>query len=111
MGVSVSKGPVAPGRYLKDERLLELCRRQIEWNLGRNPFCQSLMYGEGYDFAPQYTAMSGDMVGSLPVGIETRLDADRPYWPADNCYNFKEVWVHPSARWLSILADLYDRRR
>ena len=111
MGVSVSKGPVAPGRYLKDERLLELCRRQIEWNLGRNPFCQSLMYGEGYDFAPQYTAMSGDMVGSLPVGIETRLDADRPYWPADNCYNYKEVWVHPSARWLSILADLYDGRR
>jgi hypothetical protein len=109
--LSQTKGLAAAGRYLKDERLLELCRRQIEWNLGRNPFCQSLMYGEGYDFAPQYTAMSGDMVGSLPVGIETRLDADRPYWPADNCYNFKEVWVHPSARWLSILVDLYDGRR
>ncbi len=64
------------------------------------------MYGEGHDFAPQYSAMSGDMVGSLPVGIQTRLDADAPYWPADNCYNYKEVWVHPSSRWLFIFADL-----
>jgi hypothetical protein len=23
-----------------------------------------------------------------------------------NCYKHKEVWVHPSARWLSILSDL-----
>ncbi len=108
--LSQAKGLAAAGRYLKDESLLELCRRQIEWTLGRNPFCQSLMYGEGFDFAPQYTAMSGDMVGSLPVGIETRLDADEPYWPADNCYNYKEVWVHPSSRWLFIFADLCDVR-
>lgn len=104
--LSQAKGLAAAGRYLRDEALLELCRRQIEWTLGRNPFCQSLMYGEGHDFAPQYSAMSGDMVGSLPVGIQTRLDADAPYWPADNCYNYKEVWVHPSSRWLFIFADL-----
>jgi hypothetical protein len=29
-----------------------------------------------------------------------------PYWPAANCYNYKEVWVHPSSRWLWILQDL-----
>jgi len=54
----------------------------------------------------KYTALSGDMVGSLPVGIQTRKNADLPYWPAANCYNYKEVWVHPSSRWLAIMADL-----
>jgi hypothetical protein len=64
------------------------------------------MYGEGYDYAPQYTAMSGDMVGTLPVGIQTRANNDVPYWPAANCYNYKEVWVHPSSRWLWLMCDL-----
>jgi hypothetical protein len=83
---------------------------QLEWHVGRNPFGQSLMFGEGHDYAPQYTAMSGDMVGSLPVGVQTRRNHDVPYWPAANCYNYKEVWVHPSSRWLSIMADLEARR-
>jgi hypothetical protein len=54
----------------------------------------------------EYTATSGDIVGGLPVGIQTSRNDDQPFWPADNCYNFKEIWVHPSSRWLSILADL-----
>ena len=91
---------------LHDPASAALAREQLEWVLGRNPFAQSLMYGEGYDYQPQYTAMSGDMVGSLPVGIRTRGDLDVPYWPTMNCYNHKEVWVHPAARWLSILSDL-----
>jgi hypothetical protein len=64
------------------------------------------MFGEGHDYAPQYTAMSGDITGSLPVGIQTRKNLDVPYWPAANCYNYKEVWVHPSSRWLAIMRDL-----
>jgi len=40
------------------------------------------------------------------VGIQTSRDGDEPFWPAENCYNFKEIWVHPSSRWLAILADL-----
>jgi hypothetical protein len=40
------------------------------------------------------------------VGIQTYGSNDAPYWPADNCYNFKEVWVHPSARWLWLMCDL-----
>jgi len=83
-----------------------LAQLQLQWVVGRNPFAQSTMYGEGYDFAPQYTAMSGDMAGSLPVGIQTRANNDKPYWPAANCYNYKEVWVHPSSRWLSLMVDL-----
>jgi len=105
--LSQTKGLSAAACLRKDAELRELCRKQIEWVLGRNPFCQSTMYGEGHDYAPQYTAMSGDMAGSLPVGIETHFERDEPYWPPDNCYNYKEVWVHPSARWLSLMCDLY----
>jgi hypothetical protein len=64
------------------------------------------MYGEGYDYAPQYTAMSGDIVGSLPVGIKMLGNHDLPYWPATNSWNYKEVWVHPSSRWLWLMEDL-----
>jgi len=90
----------------KDLQLVELSQLNLQWMVGRNPFSQSLMYGEGYDFAPQYTAMSGNMVGSLPVGIQTSVNKDVPYWPANNCYNYKEVWVQPSARWLWLISDL-----
>jgi hypothetical protein len=50
--------------------------------------------------------MSGDIVGSLPVGIQSHRDADAPYWPTENCHNWKEVWVHPTGRWIWILSDL-----
>jgi hypothetical protein len=53
------------------------------------------------------TAMSGDMVGSLRVGIQTRENRDVPYWSTANCYNHAEVWVHPSVRWLELMCDLY----
>ena len=106
-GLSQAKALSAAARLRGDRASAELARKQLEWIVGRNPFGQSLMFGEGHDYAPQYTAMSGDMVGSLPVGIQTRENGDAPYWPAANCYNYKEVWVHPSSRWLAIMTDLY----
>jgi hypothetical protein len=86
--------------------LAGLADQNLEWVVGRNPFVESLMWGEGYDYAPQYSAMSGDIVGSLPVGIQTHRNADAPYWPTENCHNWKEVWVHPTGRWIWILRDL-----
>jgi len=83
-----------------------LSQQQLEWVVGRNPFAQSTMWGEGYDYAPLYTAMSGDIVGSLPVGIQTHGDADVPYWPAENCHNWKEVWVFQVARWFGLMRDM-----
>ncbi len=105
-GLTQAKALSAAARLRGDAASANLARRQLEWTVGRNPFGQSLMFGEGHDYAPQYTAMSGDMVGSLPVGIQTRENRDLPYWPAANCYNYKEVWVHPSSRWLGIMTDL-----
>ncbi|MDW8131427.1 MAG: glycoside hydrolase family 9 protein, partial [Bryobacterales bacterium] len=86
--------------------LAALAHLQLQWVVGRNPFAQSTMWGEGYDYAPQYTAMSGDIVGSLPVGIQTRGNTDLPYWPTENCHNWKEVWVHPVTRWIWLMRDL-----
>ncbi len=91
---------------LNDPELMEIVNRQMEWHLGRNPFNQSLMWGEGYNNSPQYTAMCGDMVGSLPVGVQAQGNEDVPYYPHTNCYNFKEVWVHTTGRWIWLMADL-----
>lgn len=108
LGVTLSHARAlsATARVIQDATLRDLVQKQLQWVMGLNPFCQSTMTGEGYDFAPQYTATSGDIVGGLPVGIQTNRHFDTPFWPADNCYNFKEIWVHPSSRWLAILADL-----
>ncbi|GIO16741.1 endoglucanase [Cohnella xylanilytica] len=106
-GLSQAKAVSAAARLRRDESLRALARLQLEWTVGRNPFAQSLMYGEGHNFSPQYSATSGDICGSLPVGIQTRKQYDVPYWPVQNCYNATEVWVHPSSRWLSLMADLY----
>jgi len=86
--------------------LASLAQQQLQWVMGRNPFVQSTMWGEGYDYAPQYSAMSGDIVGSLPVGIQAHRNGDAPYWPTENCHNWKEVWVFPVARWIWLMRDL-----
>ena len=98
MASSCRKPSRSPQPRLRNRaELFELAQLQLQWVVGRNPFAQSTMYGKGYDYAPQYTAMSGDMVGSLPVGIQTKNYEDVPFWPVTNCWNYKEVWVHPSS--------------
>jgi hypothetical protein len=104
--LSQTKALSVAGRYLRDSSALDLAHKQLQWVMGRNPFAQSTMYGVGYDWAQQYSVSSGDFVGTLPVGIQNRGTSDLPYYPTNNMYVWKEVWVHPNARWLWILADL-----
>ena len=103
--LSQAKGLAVIANFLQDKALLDITYRVFDWHLGINPFAQSLMYGEGYRFAAQYSAMSGNIVGGLPVGIQTHVNNDEPYWPTENCYNWKEIWVHPSLRWLMLASD------
>lgn len=103
-----AKGLFAAALFRNDTQLEQICRKQLEWNLGLNPFCQSLMYGVGHKFSSMYSTLCGNMIGALPVGIQTHSDKDIPYWPSDVCYNFKEVWVHPSAVWLWLMVDWID---
>ena len=84
-----------------------LAQEQAQWIVGRNPFSASLMYGEGYDWTPLYSVRSGQIVGALPVGIETRDVNDAPYWPAQICYTYKEVWVQPVGEWIWLMQDLH----
>jgi len=83
-----------------------LAQHQLEWIIGRNPFAQSTMYGEGYDFPPLYAPFPGNIPGALPVGLQTRGDRDVPYWPVQSTWTYKEVWVHPVARWIWLMRDL-----
>ena len=100
--LSFGIGLAAANQLLKDPEIQSIAQSQLEWVAGKNPFCQSLMYGEGYDFSPQYAAFSDDITGGLPVGIQTKLDSDIPFWPACVLHNFKEIWVHCSNRWLGL---------
>jgi len=97
---------VTASRLRGDLASSELAMKQLQWAVGRNPFSQSLMFGEGYDFTPLYSAMSGDIVGALPVGIETKANKDVPYWPPANCFTYKEVWVHAVSRWMWVAGEL-----
>ena len=92
-------------RLRGDPESAKLAQHQLEWVVGRNPFSQSMMYGEGYDFTPLYTPSSGDIVGALPVGIQTRGDSDIPYWPVQSTWTYKEVWTHPVSQWIWLMCD------
>ena len=106
--LSQAKALSAAARLRNDSSAIDLAQRQAQWIVGRNPFVQSTMYGEGYDWAQQYSVSSGDFVGAMPVGMQSRGNTDLPYWPSQNMYVYKEVWVHPVARWIWLMADLLD---
>jgi hypothetical protein len=107
--LSQAKALSAAARLLRDSAAMDLAHRQAQWIVGRNPFVQSTMYGEGYDWAQQYSVSSGDFVGSLPVGMQSAGVSDLPYWPSQNMYVYKEVWVHSTSRWLWLMEDLIAR--
>jgi len=107
--LSQAKALATAARLRGDSAGLDLAQRQAQWIVGRNPFVQSTMYGEGYDWEQQYSVSSGDFVGSLPVGMQSRGVTDLPYWPTQNTFVYKEVWVHSSGRWLWLMADLLPR--
>ena len=108
--LTMGKAAALCGRLLKDQTLLDAAENQLQWNIGLNPFRQSLMYGEGQRYAQQYAALPGEAVGELPVGIQTRGAEDVPYWPQMNNATYKEVWLTPSGKWLGILAEIYREK-
>ncbi|MDP2957710.1 MAG: glycoside hydrolase family 9 protein [Longimicrobiales bacterium] len=109
--LSQAKALSAVAQLRGDSAGLDLAQRQAQWVVGRNPFTQSTMVGEGYDWAQQYSVSSGDFVGSLPVGMQSRGVTDLPYWSSQNTYVYKEVWVHSASRWLWLMADLVGGAR
>ncbi len=94
------------GACLCDEQLTEIGREQLYFLFGRNPFGQSLMYGEGSRFPALYGALNGEMTGAVPVGMETRGNEDVPYWPVENNATYKEVWTSSVGKVLTLIAAL-----
>ncbi|MCL2719506.1 MAG: glycoside hydrolase family 9 protein [Lachnospiraceae bacterium] len=103
--LSLGKAASLVGRYFGDEELMDIARNQLYWNAGKNPFGQSLMYGEGNNYAQQYAVLLGETAGEMPVGIQTRENEDVPYWPMANNATYKEVWMSSVARWVLAVAD------
>jgi hypothetical protein len=104
--LSQAKALSAAAKLRRDLDAEDLAQRQAQWFVGRNPFSSSLMYGEGYDWTPLYSVRSGQMVGALPVGIETKGYNDDPYWPTQICWTYKEVWTAPVGQWIWLMDDL-----
>ena len=91
---------------LGDGNLRDIATRQVEYVIGFNPFALSTIYGEGYDYPLLYGAYAGNVVGAVPVGIETFENDDEPYFPMQSNCTYKEIWTHSTARLTSCLAEL-----
>jgi hypothetical protein len=104
--LSQAKALSAAGQLRGDLEAENLAQQQAQWLVGRNPFAASVMYGEGYDWTPLYSVRSGQMVGALPVGIETKGFDDAPYWPTQICWTYKEVWTQPVGQWIWLMEDI-----
>ena len=103
--LSTGKAAAICGHFLHDEELLRIAKEQLYWTVGKNPFGQSLIFGEGNNYPRMDSFSSGEMMGEMPVGIRSLGDADIPYWPATNNATYKEVWVTSAGKWFSLLSE------
>lgn len=102
---SMGKAAAICANYLHDSQLMDIAREQLYWIVGKNPFAQSLIYGEGHRYPDLNNFSSGRTTGAIPVGIRSLNDSDEPYWPQFNCACYKEVWVTSAGKWLSLVAE------
>lgn len=86
-----------------DTEGMQLVSKQLEWTFGNNPFGQTLMYGVGYNFAPQFAYCTKNLVGSLPVGMDCMRD-DVPHWHGSNYATSKEMWIDPVNKIMGVFA-------
>lgn len=104
--VSMGKAAAICAGLLDDAELRQIAREQLYWTAGKNPFCQSLIYGEGHRYSSFDNFSSGEIIGAMPVGIRSLGDSDIPYWPQINTACYKEVWLTSAGKWLSLLAEI-----
>lgn len=111
--VMLSSGKAAAicGNVLNDDELKQIAREQLYWTVGKNPFRQSLIYGEGHRYPSLNNFSSGEIVGAMPVGIRSYGNSDEPFWPLTNNACYKEVWLTSAGKWLSLVAELYNENK
>lgn len=103
--LSTGKAAALSGKFLKDKQLMDIAEQQLFWIVGKNPFGQSLIYGEGSNYPQLYTALIGETVGAIPVGMQSKFNEDAPYWPQFNTATYKEVWNSSATKWLSLISE------
>lgn len=103
--LSTGKAAALCGKFLEDPELIDIAEQQLFWMVGKNPFGQSLIFGEGSNYTQLYTALPGETVGAIPVGMQSYFNEDEPYWPQFNTATYKEVWGSSAARWLSLVSE------
>lgn len=103
--LSTGKAAAICARVLNDQELKNIAEQQLYWIVGKNPFGQSLIYGEGSNYPQQYTALPGETVGEIPVGMQSYFNEDEPYWTQFNTATYKEVWGASAARWLMLISE------
>jgi len=103
--LSTGKSAALCGKFLNDRELVNIAEQQLFWIVGKNPFGQSIIWGEGSNYPQLYTALPGETVGGIPVGMQSKFNEDTPYWPQFNTATYKEVWGAPAARWLSLISE------
>ncbi len=95
----------ASATYRDDHALYQAVQDQYRFIVGQNPFGQSTMVGEGYDFVQHYAVQPGQSAGSLTVGMQSFEEKDAPYWPQVNTATYKEVWICSATKWIWGMAD------
>jgi hypothetical protein len=103
--LSMGKAAAICGNFLGDKTLLDIGLEQMYWTVGKNPFGQSLIYGEGSNYPQMDSFSSGEMTGEMPVGIRSLDNSDIPYWPRANNACYKEVWLTSAGKWMSLAAE------
>jgi hypothetical protein len=103
--LSTGKAAALCGKFLNDKELMYIAEQQLFWIVGKNPFGQSLIWGEGSNYMQQYVALPGETVGEIPVGMQSRFNEDTPYWPQFNTATYKEVWGSSAAKWFSLISE------
>jgi hypothetical protein len=103
--LATGKAAALCGKFLKDKELINIAEQQLFWIVGKNPFGQSYIWGEGSNYPQLYTALPGEMVGEIPVGMQSRFNEDTPYWPQFNTATYKEVWGSSAGKWFSLISE------
>lgn len=109
--LSQAKGLYVASSLRNDDEGKKLAELQLQWLVGRNPFAQSNVYGEGFDYPSLYSVSSGPLVGALACGIQTQGNSDIPNWPAATSYSYKEIWTHSTARYLWLVSDFINAEK
>lgn len=87
-------------RVTEDLELDHIAQQELQWIVGLNPFAQSMVYGEGYNWTDEYVVQPGQTVGQIPVGMQSYLFNDRPWWPQVTTATYKEVWIASATKWM-----------